>query len=190
MQVLKHDGKVSDVWVGDLHSSGWGRLDGISLSDFRRRCLAPPCSAVLPPLSAASSEEPPCACVLKTGLLALASSCHSETHMSLITKLSKESTLFLPKFGRWSEERNRAVSIIIGYLLLFALDRHVQQVKGVPNQVELDTLVEGAVCSETGQVIHFDEPRFQLLIDHDVQAKDLETHRVFEVVWLAGSVGV
>lgn len=44
----------------------------------------------------------------------------------------------------------------------------------VPNKVELDTLVEWAVCAETGQMVDLDQPRLQLLVDHNVHAEYLE----------------
>ena len=60
----------------------------------------------------------------------------------------------------------------------------------VPDEVKLNALVQGAVRAETRQVVYLDEPRLQLLIDHDVHAKDLEAGRIFKVIRLAGAVGM
>lgn len=37
-------------------------------------------------------------------------------------------------------------------------------------------------------MIDFDEPRFQLVVNHDVHAQNLEAHRVFQIVWLASAI--
>ena len=62
--------------------------------------------------------------------------------------------------------------------------------ESVPDEVKLDALVQGAVRAETRQVVHLDEPRLELLINHDVHAKDLEARRIFEIIRLAGAVGM
>ena len=62
--------------------------------------------------------------------------------------------------------------------------------ESVPYQVEFDAFIEWTICAETGQMVDLNEPRLQLLIYHDVHAEDLEADRVFQIVWLAGAVGV
>ena len=39
-------------------------------------------------------------------------------------------------------------------------------------------------------MIDLQDPWFELLIEEDVEAKDLEAHRVLDIIWLAGTVSV
>lgn len=39
-------------------------------------------------------------------------------------------------------------------------------------------------------MVYLDEPRFQTLVKHDVEAKDLEAQLVLEIVGLAGAVNL
>ena len=64
-------------------------------------------------------------------------------------------------------------------LLFLAFYRQVQKMESVPDEVKLDSFVEWAIRAKAGQMIDFNEPRLELLINHNVHAQDLETHRVF-----------
>ena len=39
-------------------------------------------------------------------------------------------------------------------------------------------------------MVHFEDPRFEVRIKHDVETEDLKTHRVLNIVWLAATVDV
>ena len=39
-------------------------------------------------------------------------------------------------------------------------------------------------------MIHFNEPWFQIAVQHDVKAENLETQTVLDVIWLAASVNM
>lgn len=60
--------------------------------------------------------------------------------------------------------------------LFLALNRHVQQVESVLDEVKFDALVQWTIRAKTRQMVYFDEPRLQLLVNHDVHAEDLIAH--------------
>ena len=59
--------------------------------------------------------------------------------------------------------------------------RQLQYFEGVPNEVLLDLRINASICAKTRRVIHLNHPRFQLLIEHDVKAKQFKAN-----VWFFG----
>jgi hypothetical protein len=48
----------------------------------------------------------------------------------------------------------------------------------------LDFVVQRGVSGETWRLIDFQEPRSTLIVDHNIETKDLEAHGIIEVIWL------
>ena len=66
----------------------------------------------------------------------------------------------------------------------------IQQLEGILDDVLFDFVIEGGVGGEGRRLVDFDEPGPEVLVDHDVEAEDLEAHRVIVVVRLARAVDV
>jgi hypothetical protein len=73
-------------------------------------------------------------------------------------------------------------------VITLPLVAQVEQFQRVFHQLEFDGLVERAVCAETGSVVHFDYPGIQLVVEHDVEAQDLEAELILNVLWLAAAI--
>ena len=81
--------------------------------------------------------------------------------------------------GRWS-----LVDILLDLLLHLLLEflahaftvlhAHLNDLKCVPDQPPLDSLIHGCICSKRWCVVNLEHPGFQLLIEHDVKAKQLK----------------
>lgn len=59
--------------------------------------------------------------------------------------------------------------------------------ESVSEKVLLDVVVQWRVRAETGTVVHFNEPRFQVRVEHNVKPKDLEAERVLGILRLCRS---
>ena len=75
------------------------------------------------------------------------------------------------------------LSLIFLHLLLTTLTQ-IQQRYGLKYHIVLYLLVEGTICGERCQAVDLYEPGFDLVIDEDVDAEDLEADGVFHVVGL------
>lgn len=62
------------------------------------------------------------------------------------------------------------VHLHVTFVHCFALPGHSEEADRVSNQFSLDLLVEGAIGRETWTVVHLQEVRLGLLIEHDVEA--------------------
>ena len=51
-------------------------------------------------------------------------------------------------------------------------------------------MIEGRICGERWHLIHFEEVRSEVLVQHDVEAQELKTNLVHQVVGLARAVQV
>lgn len=59
-----------------------------------------------------------------------------------------------------------------------AFDRQVEHLECVFNKIEFDLFVERTVGAETRQVVHFNEPWFQLAVDHHIKTDYLEAQLI------------
>lgn len=67
---------------------------------------------------------------------------------------------------------------VLVYPLLFALGTQVEQVNCIFDQLLFNAPVEPRVCLEAWGLVHFDDPWFEVLVDQNVEAKDLEAELV------------
>jgi len=81
------------------------------------------------------------------------------------------------------------------HLLLLLLEnlcaflfRAIEHVECVGYNGLLCLVVQRRICCERGRLIHLDEPRLELLVYHDVEAEDLETHGAIQVLRLTAAV--
>lgn len=58
-------------------------------------------------------------------------------------------------------------------LLLVLLD--IQEAEGVLDEARLHLSINLRIIIETGTLVDLEQPRLQLLVEHDVNAQDLET---------------
>ena len=61
---------------------------------------------------------------------------------------------------------------IILFRLLFALLAQVQHCNRLIHHVELYSFVQGAVRGERRKTVYFYQPRFNFVVDEDVEAQD------------------
>ena len=67
--------------------------------------------------------------------------------------------------------------LLIAYLLqvgLLSCVRQVKDVEGVAQQALLDLQVERTIGAEARTVIDLYQPRFQILVQHDIKSEDLK----------------
>ena len=69
-------------------------------------------------------------------------------------------------------------------------DTQTQKLKCVVNQLTLDFVVEGRVCSKTGTMVYLKENRFALRVKHYVESQHFEAQTVLKIIRLAGLVGM
>lgn len=48
---------------------------------------------------------------------------------------------------------------------------HLNDLKSVPDEFTFDSLVDGSIGPEGRRVIHFQHPRFELCVKHDIEAE-------------------
>jgi len=82
------------------------------------------------------------------------------------------------------------LSCLLSLVFLFALSRQIEQLDRLRDQALLNLEVERAVRREARRMVHFQDPRLQLIVQEDIKAQDLKAHGVLNVVWLTRSVGV
>ena len=75
-------------------------------------------------------------------------------------------------------------------VVLSPLLAHVEHLDGVSENILLHFVVERRVCREGRRLVYFDQPGPEVLVDHDVEAEDLEAHRVVDAFGLADPVHV
>jgi len=73
-------------------------------------------------------------------------------------------------------------------VVLLPLLGHTQQIEGVVDHLALDLFVEGAVRGERGGVVDLEEEWLFVLIEHDIDAKDLEGQGILMVVGVVAFV--
>ena len=61
----------------------------------------------------------------------------------------------------------------------------VEKCDAVMDDPLLDLVVKRTISLEGGHLIDFDERWLKLVIDHNVEAQDLEAHAIFNVIGLA-----
>jgi hypothetical protein len=66
--------------------------------------------------------------------------------------------------------------------LLLPLIVDIEDIERICNQAFLDVAVERSVGCEAGRVVDLEEVGIEFVVDHDVEAQDLEAHIVGEVV--------
>jgi hypothetical protein len=60
--------------------------------------------------------------------------------------------------------------------LSFSLLAQVKHGDSLVNHIELNLFVQGAICSEGRQAVHFDQPRLYFVVNENVNSKDFKAH--------------
>lgn len=81
-----------------------------------------------------------------------------------------------------------AIAWFAHHALKTSLWIQVQKSKGVLDQSFFNSIVQIGVCLETWHLVYFNQLRRQSLVNHHVEAEDLETDLVVQVVRLATAV--
>ena len=63
----------------------------------------------------------------------------------------------------------------------------VEEPKSIRYKLLLDPRIQPRFSLEGGGLIHLDEPRLRISIKHHIEAQDLETQLVLNVIRLAGA---
>ena len=84
----------------------------------------------------------------------------------------------------FEESALKFLSLLI-FQTIAPFNTQVAKCDTVMNDTLLDLVVKWTISLEGGHLIDFDERWLELVIDHNVEAKDLEAHTVFNVVRLA-----
>lgn len=61
---------------------------------------------------------------------------------------------------------------------------YIHQHQRISDEVALDEFIKGRVCCERWGMVDFQQVNLAVVVDHEVETKDLETHVIGEVVWL------
>ena len=61
----------------------------------------------------------------------------------------------------------------VDFDLLTVLNAKLQDLKRVLDEIVLDGVVELGVRTERGHVVHFEDPRFELMIQHHIEAEQV-----------------
>lgn len=94
--------------------------------------------------------------------------------------------LLLLSFDEFLDIGNPLALVVIGLpnelLLGFLIDVHEHQ--SVLDQVELDKVVQGRISRKTGRVVDLQHVGVQTLVNHHIDAQDMEAHVAVLVVGL------
>ena len=60
--------------------------------------------------------------------------------------------------------------------LSLSLLAQVQHGDSLVHHIELNLLVQGAICREGRQAVHFDQPRLNFVVNENVYSKDFKAH--------------
>ena len=108
--------------------------------------------------------------------------------------LRTQSLLSLSIFFAHFTQLLKGPALDICRFLPFVLDASVvaqiEQSQRIGNQFLFHLKVQRRISFETGIVVDFNNVRPQLVIQHHIKPQNFEAHTVFDVVRLAGSVGM